>query len=256
MTLRTTKYRVGVLGLTVATLCAAAAVPAYGQDSGSVGKRQPASKQENIGFATGLTVGAVAGGPVGAIVGAAAGAWLGDRYHKQAAHNTELTSDLTKVEGERTLLAQNLTRVNDSLMETEARNAKLGEAMKLTDEIQTDVGFRTNDAAVNAYAMPPLLKLGALAASMPDVKVRVEGYADPRGSEAYNDELSQRRAAAVADVLAGAGVPRDHLIVEGHGKTESTTEEGDLDGYAFDRRVTVRIEHAGKTSEAEVARRE
>ncbi len=250
MNLRTTKYRLGVLGLTVASLCAAG-MPAHAQDLSD--KPRTASKQESIGVLSGLAVGAVAGGPVGAIFGAAAGAWLGDRYHKQAVQNTHLSEDLSKTEGERMLLAQNLAKVNDSLVETEARNSQLDQAVKLTDEIETEVSFRTDDASINTQAMSPLLKLGALAASLPDVKVRVAGYADPRGTEDYNDALSQRRAEAVADVLASAGVPRDHLIVEGHGKTESTSLDGDLDGYAFDRRVTVRIERMGSP---EVARRD
>jgi outer membrane protein OmpA-like peptidoglycan-associated protein len=57
-----------------------------------------------------------------------------------------------------------------------------------------------------------------------------------------NEALSKRRADAVAAVLASAGVSPDHIIVEAHGKKEATTTEGDMDGYAFDRRVTVRIE--------------
>jgi outer membrane protein OmpA-like peptidoglycan-associated protein len=101
--------------------------------------------------------------------------------------------------------------------------------------------------------MPPLLKLGALVASMPDVKVRVAGYADPRGSDEVNDALSRRRAEAVAAVLASAGVTSDRMTVEGHGSSESTCEDGDLDGYAFDRKVTVRLE---RPRTAEVASRE
>jgi outer membrane protein OmpA-like peptidoglycan-associated protein len=45
-------------------------------------------------------------------------------------------------------------------------------------------------------------------------------------------------------VLASAGVSPDRLIVEAHGKSEATSSDGDTDGYAFDRRVTVRIERA------------
>jgi hypothetical protein len=41
------------------------------------------------------------------------------------------------------------------------------------------------------------------------------------------------------------------MIVEGHGASESTSTDGDLDGYAFDRKVTVRLERAGSQ---EVAR--
>jgi hypothetical protein len=37
-------------------------------------------------------------------------------------------------------------------------------------------------------------------------------------------------------------VDASRLIVESHGETQSSTAEGDLDGYAFDRKVTVRIE--------------
>jgi outer membrane protein OmpA-like peptidoglycan-associated protein len=123
--------------------------------------------------------------------------------------------------------------------------------LQKADELGTDVGFRTNDDKVSAQALSPLKKLGELAASMPDVKVRVSGFADPRGSEKVNDALSRRRAEAVAAVLADAGVPKDHLIVEGHGKAEASAMDGDVDGYAFDRKVTVRLERAGSQ---EVAR--
>jgi outer membrane protein OmpA-like peptidoglycan-associated protein len=203
-----------------------------------------ASKQENIGVVTGLAVGAAAGGPIGAIVGAAAGAWIGDRYHKQVVARDELTAGLDKSENDRTRLAQNLTELNGSLAHEQERGEQLDLALSRTDEVQTDVGFRTNDDAIQTQALSPLMKLGALAAALPDAKVRVSGYADPRGSEAVNEALSKRRADAVAAVLASAGVAPDRIIVEAHGKKEAMTSEGDTDGYAFDRRVSVRIERA------------
>jgi outer membrane protein OmpA-like peptidoglycan-associated protein len=246
----TKKLRCGALGITLVSTCVVA-LPAYAQD-GAV-KQQNPSKQENIGVATGFTVGAVAGGPIGAIVGAAAGAWLGDRYHKQVATSKGLATDLNKSEADRALLAQNVAQLHGSLAEAQARGEKLDQALKNTEELQTEVTFRTNDDSINAQAMPPLLKLGALVASMPDVKVRVAGFADPRGPEEVNDALSRRRAEAVAAVLANAGVTKDRMIVEGHGASESTSTDGDLDGYAFDRKVTVRLERPGTQ---EVASRE
>ena len=104
------------------------------------------------------------------------------------------------------------------------------------------MSFRTNDDSISTRAMPPLLKLGALVAAMPQARVRIAGYADPRGSPAYNSELSLRRAQGVAAVLMSAGVARERVLIEAHGKTESSSADGDLDGYAFDRRVTVRLE--------------
>ncbi len=162
-----------------------------------------------------------------------------------------LKDDLDKSEMQRALLAQGVTELNTSLADERVKSDQLNGVLKNAGELGTDVGFRTNEDSISAEAMSPLKKLGALAASMPDVKVRVAGYADPRGSEKVNDELSRRRAEAVAEVLAEAGVPKDHLIVEGHGKSESTSMEGDVDGYAFDRKVTVRLERVGSQ---EVAR--
>lgn len=243
------KLRAGALGLALVSTCVIT-LPVYAQGN-TTQKGKAASKQENIGVMTGLAVGAAAGGPIGAIVGAVAGAWVGDRYHKQEVAKKELASDLSQSQVKQTQLSQNVVELNGSLAEVRAKSEKLDLALKNTDELQTDVGFRTNDDSINAQAMPPLLKIGALAASMPDMKVRVSGYADPRGSEEVNDVLSRRRAEAVAAVLEKAGLPKDRMIVEGHGKSESTALDGDLDGYAFERKVTVRLEHVGSQ---EVAR--
>jgi outer membrane protein OmpA-like peptidoglycan-associated protein len=244
------KLRAGALGLALVSTCVVT-LPAQAQDSNIAHKGKGASKQENVGVMTGLAVGAVAGGPIGAIVGAAAGAWVGDRYHKQEVARKELATDLSQSQVKQSQLSQNVVELNTSLAEVRAKSEKLDLALKNTDELQTDVSFRTNDDGIGAQSMPPLLKIGALAASMPDMKVRVSGYADPRGSEEVNDALSRRRAEAVAAVLEKAGLPKDRMIVEGHGKSESTAVDGDLDGYAFERKVTVRLEHVGSP---EVAR--
>lgn len=200
------------------------------------------SKQANVGIVTGFALGAAAGGPVGAIVGAAAGAVLGDRYHRQQKTAEALSADLDNSEAERARLAHSVSELDASLSKLQSHETQLGAVLVQTDDLGLDIGFRTNDDAVAVQTMPPLLKLGALAATMPEAVVHIAGYADPRGPDAYNDELSLRRAQAVAAVLTGAGVPAGRIVIEAHGKTESQSEAGDLDGYAFDRRVTVRLQ--------------
>ncbi|HVS76653.1 MAG TPA: OmpA family protein, partial [Steroidobacteraceae bacterium] len=205
---------------------------------------------ENIGVFTGLAVGAAAGGPIGAMVGMVAGAWLGDRYHRQsvanhalAADNHALTANLRRSEDERQGLAGKLDLATQSLAATRAQRAELDRAVQLSDDIETDVTFRTADASINSLELPSLRKIGALAASLPaGARVRIDGYADPRGPAALNDDLSLRRAEAVALLLEKAGCPQDRLVIAAHGASESMSPRGDLDAYAFDRRVTVRLE--------------
>jgi outer membrane protein OmpA-like peptidoglycan-associated protein len=212
------------------------------------------SKQSDIGAVTGLAVGAAAGGPIGAMIGVAAGALLGDRYHRQAQSRAVLAQDLKDSEAERGRLTQDLTRLDTTLQEEHAKNVRLDTTLGSTDQLEFDVSYRTDDDALSAQALSPLLKLGALVQAMPQARVRVAGYADPRGSDAHNDELSLRRARGVAAALMSAGVSAERIRIEAHGRTESTSASGDLDAYALERRVIVRVELPAPAGQ--VARRE
>ena len=236
--MKTFTLRGCALGL---ALSGCAALPAAYADEGADKPPAP-SKQQNIGAFTGLAVGAAAAGPLGAMVGLTAGAIIGDRYHRQAQSRAALAADLKRSETQRAEALQNVAQLDGSLSQARARSSELAAELAHTDQLGLDVSFRTDDDSVAAQAMSPLLKLGALAASLPQAQLRVAGFADPRGTDAYNDALSLRRADNVAAVLASAGVPRERIHIEGHGKTESCEADGDLDAYALERRVTVQLQ--------------
>jgi outer membrane protein OmpA-like peptidoglycan-associated protein len=237
MSVWTTKLRGPALGLTLASALVLAG-PSQAAEKAS----KPPSKQENIGMVSGLTVGALAGGPFGAVLGAATGALLGDRYHKQAEEKASLAADLSQSKAVS-------SQLEGDLSQTREQGAKLGTASR---DLETSVGFRTGDSTLADEDVVRLQKMGALANAAGKVKVRVSGYADPRGSEQFNAALSERRADSVAHVLIQAGVDASQLVVEAHGAAESKSAKGDLDGYAFERRVTVKIE--SEASDAQVAK--
>lgn len=261
MSILSNKVRVGTVGITVAAMSlaalpASAVMPSTGGALPRTGSHEfvdengRASKQASIGIVTGLAAGAVAGGPIGAVVGMVAGAFLGDRYHREsvanhtlAAQNHVLTVSLGRSERERRGLEGKLDLTTQSLAATQEQRAALDRTVQLSDDIEADVAFRTAGAAVNSLELPALRKLGALAAALPlGAKVRIDGYADPRGPATLNDDLSLRRAEAVARALEQAGCPQERLVIAAHGSSDSTSPRGDLDAYAFDRRVTVRLE--------------
>jgi outer membrane protein OmpA-like peptidoglycan-associated protein len=237
MNVRIIHTKAPALALTVAAACAAA-LPAHSAE-------QAASKQENIGVTSGLVVGALAGGPFGAVFGAAAGAWLGDRYHKQAVENHALTRQLAQSDSER-------GKLDNSLMESRTRSDRLTQMLERRSDLVAQIMFRTNDATPPNDAIEQLKKLGALVSTMPEAHLSISGYADARGTEEFNSKLSKERADAVAAVLIATGIDASRLSVEAHGKAEATAAEGDLDGYAFDRRVVVQI---GPNADEAVARR-
>jgi len=63
----------------------------------------------------------------------------------------------------------------------------------------------------------------------PEVRVLLEGHADARGSQSYNQRLSERRAMAVMAYLVDRGISRDRLSARGWGESRpvapNTTEE-------------------------------
>jgi outer membrane protein OmpA-like peptidoglycan-associated protein len=53
----------------------------------------------------------------------------------------------------------------------------------------------------------------------PDLKIEIGSHTDSRGSDEYNNKLSQARAQSVVDYLIGKGIPEDRLLAHGYGKT-------------------------------------
>ena len=69
--------------------------------------------------------------------------------------------------------------------------------------------------------------------------VRLDGHADPRGSDRYNITLSERRVDAVRRGLVDAGVPADRIVIAAFGEKRPKCDAATEDCYKADRRVEV-----------------
>lgn len=70
------------------------------------------------------------------------------------------------------------------------------------------------------------------------ISVELQGHTDSRGSEKYNQALSERRAKAVYDKLIELGVPKERLSYVGYGESRPLVVENNLEeNYAKNRRV-------------------
>lgn len=79
----------------------------------------------------------------------------------------------------------------------------------------------------------------------PDVTVRIDGHTDSIGTEEYNQALSERRANAVADYLAKAGIARDRMTVAGFGESQPIASNDTPEGRAQNRRVDIDLIQTG-----------
>jgi OOP family OmpA-OmpF porin len=74
----------------------------------------------------------------------------------------------------------------------------------------------------------------------PDLRIEVAGHTDSRGAEAYNQDLSERRANAVATYLRDAGVTNS-VSARGYGESQPVASNDTDEGRQQNRRVVLRV---------------
>lgn len=86
-----------------------------------------------------------------------------------------------------------------------------------------------------------LKKMIAFMRRNPNIKVEVSGHTDDVGSDQANQELSEKRAQAVADFFTNNGVPRDRIRSAGYGETKPAVPNNSEANRQQNRRIEFRI---------------
>ncbi|WP_428313341.1 OmpA family protein [Hydrocarboniphaga sp.] len=104
------------------------------------------------------------------------------------------------------------------------------------------VNFDFDKATLTANAKTILDMVADALIAAPSIKVEVGGHTDGRGSDAYNQKLSQRRAEAVKQYLSGRGIAADRLNTAGYGARKPVADNATDEGRELNRRVELKIE--------------
>lgn len=213
------------------------------------GEKNKFTKEEGVGMFSGAAAGAIVGGPVGAAVGFMFGGILGDSIG--TASRAQLHA--RQVEDQSKKLEQELIDTRIALAKASERTG--GDEMldALAQRLHADVMFRTNEATMEADVATKLEDLGKLLALHGELEVQLHGFADPRGTSEKNLELSLERANAVREALIRGGAAPEQIQLSAHGSDLTTATKGDLEAYAWERRVSLSIR---PTATSAVARNE
>lgn len=110
-----------------------------------------------------------------------------------------------------------------------------------------DVLFATDQATLNPNGTSTLRKLADVMTQNPNRSVLVEGFTDSTGSASYNQDLSQRRANAVANALSQMGVSRDRISMKAYGQAFPVASNDNAAGRQQNRRVEIVLSNEGAT---------
>jgi outer membrane protein OmpA-like peptidoglycan-associated protein len=105
-----------------------------------------------------------------------------------------------------------------------------------------NVYFDTNKATLKPESYASLDEAGGILAKWPQLRIEVAGHTDSQGDEAYNQDLSQRRAQAVLDYLLGKfPLTAEQFSVKGYGESAPIADNGTKEGRAQNRRVELKV---------------
>ena len=173
-----------------------------------------------IGGISGAILGQVIGGDtkatllgagIGTAIGGLAGSQIGSYMDRQ---EQELRSAMAASE------AASIRRTQDVLTAT----------------FKSDVFFDFDSAKLKAGAYPELERVAGILIKYPHTTIRIEGHTDATGAEIYNQQLSERRAEAVKEVLAQKGVASSRIQTVGFGELQPVSSSN-----AMNRRVNIVI---------------
>jgi outer membrane protein OmpA-like peptidoglycan-associated protein len=122
---------------------------------------------------------------------------------------------------------------------TDVQVTRRGDDLILT--IPASLGFAYKSDVVAPGFQPLLDQIAAVLKAYDHGFVDIYGHTDATGSDAYNQHLSEQRAASVAAYLASHGVNPARLATTGFGKAQPIASNDTPDGQAANRRVEIKI---------------
>ena len=215
------KSSIVVAGLAALSLSACTTMNAY------TGQNQLSSTAGGamIGAGTGAVVGAFAGAATGndpriaALIGAGLGGLTGAAVgHFMDKQEAELRAQLQST-------GVSVTRVGNQIILN----------------MPSNITFQTDSATVNTAFNDTLVSVGLVLKKFNKTVVDVTGHTDNTGSDAHNQDLSQRRAVAVATIIANQGVDQRRFYIEGKGESDPIASNANEAGRSQNRRVEIQI---------------
>ena len=112
---------------------------------------------------------------------------------------------------------------------------------EIEELVLTGVTFETASAKLTPESSGQLDKVVAMLRLRPNSKTEIHGYTDSRGSDAYNQKLSERRASSVVEYFVEHGITGPGLSARGFGKANPVAGNESAEGRAQNPRVTVQF---------------
>ena len=179
-------------------------------------------------FYSAAIIGGMAAGPVGFFLGAMGGAHLAEKDKAFIATREQLAateSNIVVLEEEVQSKQQHIEQLRKSA----------------ANKLEFTVMFATGNDELSMQDIQRINSLSTYLKDNPQLSIRLDGHTDPRGTDEYNNLLSQERALSVSKAFEERGIGSDRITWFAHGSSLSSAYNGDLEAYALERKVEIEV---------------
>lgn len=205
------------LAITMATVTGCSQPMTRTQTGAAVGTGVGAAVGAGLGQAIGRdTESTLIGAAVGALAGGLTGGAIGNYMDKQ---ENAMRQAVAAVDGASVQRNQNTLAVT----------------------FKSDILFPVNSAVLQPGANDEITRVAQVLTQYPATTITIAGHTDSTGSDALNQDLSERRANAVKSALAARGVAQARMTAIGFGESKPIADNSSEAGRTINRRVEITI---------------
>jgi len=239
--------------LNVALISALTASPVFATSyektaQDKIAQESSAQLKEEIGFGTGMVIGAILGGPIGAFITGVAGNMIAKNINATDEIESLSTAYNTEKKSNEVALARYQRQIEQAEQSYQIELLALEQNYQAASNLQAQnllmsLQFSTGSSEIKSHYQAQIESLARIVQQSPNLTLDLSGYTDKQGSDALNQALSLARIKAVKNALIDLGVKAERMSLFAFGEQQSVVASLDKEVSFYDRRVVIKLKN-------------
>ncbi len=220
-----------------------------------IAQENSAQLKEEIGFGTGMGIGAILGGPIGAFITGVAGNMIAKNINATDEIESLSTAYSAEKKSNEVSLARYQRQIEQAEQSYQIELLALEQNYQAASNLQAQnllmsLQFSTGSSEIKSHYQEQIESLARIVQQSPNLTLDLSGYTDKQGSDALNQALSLARINAVKNALIDQGVRANRISLFAFGEQQSVVASVNKEVSFYDRRVVIKLKNNALANDA------
>lgn len=214
----------------------------------SVEQKNSAQLNEEIGFGTGMVIGAILGGPAGAFITGLAGNLIAKNLNASDEIASLSMANQKEKQQNKVALARYQSQIEQAEQSYQMELLALEQNYQAASQLQAQnllmsLQFSTGSSEIKSHYQEQIVSLARIVQQSPNLTLDLSGYTDKQGSDELNQAISLARINAVKNALIDQGVAAERISLFAFGEQQPVVASADKEVSFYDRRVVIKLKN-------------